>query len=63
MYSFSFLRRLQGSQSTVPVSPGEMKSDNPDHIGGYRLALTTLAGVESKFGLFLPKFAPKVVQR
>uniref|UniRef100_A0A5S6QAI6 EF-hand domain-containing protein n=1 Tax=Trichuris muris TaxID=70415 RepID=A0A5S6QAI6_TRIMR len=29
---------------------------HPDHIGGYRLARATLAGVQSKFGLFLPTF-------
>uniref|UniRef100_UPI00358FE3EC electrogenic aspartate/glutamate antiporter SLC25A13, mitochondrial-like n=2 Tax=Myxine glutinosa TaxID=7769 RepID=UPI00358FE3EC len=27
-----------------------------DHIGGYYQAATTFAGVESKFGLYLPKF-------
>ena len=27
-----------------------------DHIGGYQLALPIFAGMESKFGLFLPKF-------
>jgi solute carrier family 25 (mitochondrial aspartate/glutamate transporter), member 12/13 len=29
---------------------------NPDHIGGYQVALPIFAGMESKFGLFLPKF-------
>ena len=29
---------------------------NPDHIGGLRTASATFAGMESKFGLFLPKF-------
>ncbi|KAG1678126.1 Calcium-binding mitochondrial carrier protein Aralar1 [Nymphon striatum] len=53
-------RRPQGSQQTVPVSPAEIKSHNPDHIGGYRLALTTLSGFESKFGLFLPKYSSQV---
>ncbi|XP_030370532.1 calcium-binding mitochondrial carrier protein Aralar1 isoform X2 [Scaptodrosophila lebanonensis] len=27
-----------------------------DHIGGYRAALPLLAGIESKFGLYLPRF-------
>jgi solute carrier family 25 aspartate/glutamate transporter 12/13 len=31
---------------------------NPDHVGGYRLALSTFDGIERKFGLSFPKFAP-----
>ncbi|KAG9509229.1 Calcium-binding mitochondrial carrier protein Aralar1 [Fragariocoptes setiger] len=48
-------RRPAGSETKVPVQVSEMKSHNPDHIGGYSLALATFTGVESKFGLFLPK--------
>jgi len=33
-----------------------VKSDNPDHIGGYQVARPIFLGVESKFGLLLPKF-------
>lgn len=29
---------------------------NADHIGGYRAAVPLLNGIESKFGLFLPRF-------
>lgn len=37
-------------------------SRNPDHIGGYRLALATFDGLESKFGLCLPKFkTPQII--
>lgn len=39
-----------------------MIEDHPsvtaDHVGGYRLAAATFAGVERKFGLHLPKFKP-----
>ncbi|XP_022237343.1 calcium-binding mitochondrial carrier protein Aralar1-like isoform X1 [Limulus polyphemus] len=49
-------RPPQGSQVTVPIHPTEQRSDNPDHIGGYKLATAMFAGIESKFGLFLPKF-------
>jgi len=48
--------RPAGSKATVAIHPGEIKSDNPDHIGGYRLALPVFSGIESKFGLCLPKF-------
>ena len=30
---------------------------NADHIGGYRAAVPLLNGIESKFGLFLPRFS------
>ena len=49
-------RRPTGSEIKVPLQTSEIKSMNPDHIGGYRLALATFTGMESKFGLFLPKF-------
>lgn len=29
---------------------------HPDHIGGLRLAVASFSGVETKFGLMLPKF-------
>ena len=29
---------------------------NPEHIGGYRLALATFEGIETKFGICLPKY-------
>lgn len=31
---------------------------HPDHIGGLRLAVSSFSGVETKFGLMLPKFNP-----
>ena len=30
---------------------------HPDHIGGMRLAVASFAGIETKFGLCLPKFS------
>lgn len=48
--------RPTGSDAKVPLQASEMLSQNPDHIGGYKLALTTFSGMESKFGLFFPKF-------
>jgi solute carrier family 25 aspartate/glutamate transporter 12/13 len=42
----------------VPVGGmGEQKSENPDHIGGFEVALPILSGIESKFGLMFPKFS------
>jgi len=34
----------------------DLQAVNPDHIGGYRLALATFQGIESQFGICLPKF-------
>ncbi|CAG5126261.1 unnamed protein product [Candidula unifasciata] len=47
--------RPEGSEAKS-VKLGEILSRNPDHIGGYRMALATFDGIESKFGLMLPKF-------
>ncbi|XP_052804086.1 electrogenic aspartate/glutamate antiporter SLC25A13, mitochondrial-like [Mya arenaria] len=48
-------RRPEGS-AAKPTHLQEQLSRNPDHIGGYRLALATFDGMESKLGLCLPKF-------
>lgn len=51
-------RRPAGSELNVPAVgiADEVKSTNPDHIGGYQVALPIFQGIESKFGLCLPKF-------
>ncbi|XP_053215091.1 electrogenic aspartate/glutamate antiporter SLC25A13, mitochondrial isoform X3 [Podarcis raffonei] len=33
-----------------------LPAPNPDHVGGYKLAVATFAGIENKFGLYLPRF-------
>uniref|UniRef100_A0A6Q2YDA7 EF-hand domain-containing protein n=1 Tax=Esox lucius TaxID=8010 RepID=A0A6Q2YDA7_ESOLU len=45
-----------GSEPT-PKSRISLPAPSPDHIGGYRLAVATFAGIESKFGLHLPRYA------
>ncbi|XP_005095774.2 calcium-binding mitochondrial carrier protein Aralar2 [Aplysia californica] len=49
--------RPEGSEAKS-VHLEDILSRNPDHIGGYRMALATFDGIESKFGLMLPKFKP-----
>uniref|UniRef100_A0AAQ5ZGY1 EF-hand domain-containing protein n=1 Tax=Amphiprion ocellaris TaxID=80972 RepID=A0AAQ5ZGY1_AMPOC len=44
-----------GSEPT-PKSRISLPAPNPDHIGGFRLAVATFAGIESKFGLHLPRY-------
>ncbi|KAG7466872.1 hypothetical protein MATL_G00146990 [Megalops atlanticus] len=48
--------RPTGSEPTPKSRISELPPSSPDHIGGYRLAAATFAGVEDKFGLHLPKF-------
>ncbi|RZC38650.1 calcium-binding mitochondrial carrier protein Aralar1, partial [Asbolus verrucosus] len=50
--------RPTGSELKVPVLGGDVsKSQNPDHIGGFSVALPVFSGIETKFGLCLPKFS------
>ncbi|KAJ8267539.1 hypothetical protein COCON_G00127110 [Conger conger] len=44
-----------GAEPT-PKSGISLPAPDPDHIGGFRLAVATFAGIESKFGLHLPRF-------
>ncbi len=47
-----------GSESeavTGPASAGA--AHHPDHVGGYEVARPIFAGIESKFGLLLPRFS------
>uniref|UniRef100_A0A8C9W543 Solute carrier family 25 member 12 n=1 Tax=Scleropages formosus TaxID=113540 RepID=A0A8C9W543_SCLFO len=48
--------RPTGSEPTPKSRISELPPASPDHVGGYRLAAATFAGVENKFGLHLPKF-------
>merc|ERR1719394_1617041 len=50
--------RPSGQTAEVSGSAAE-KSDNPDHVGGYQVARPIFTGVETKFGLMLPKFYHK----
>uniref|UniRef100_A0A8C2ZPD9 Solute carrier family 25 member 13 n=1 Tax=Cyclopterus lumpus TaxID=8103 RepID=A0A8C2ZPD9_CYCLU len=52
---FSPVRKPAGSEPT-PKSRISLPAPNPDHIGGFRLAVATFAGIESKFGLHLPRY-------
>lgn len=49
--------RPSGSEQNIPTTglPEAAKSTNPDHVGGYQAALPIISGMESKFGLSLPK--------
>lgn len=48
--------RPAGSEVPAHKTLADSASEMPDHIGGYKLARATFAGIESKFGLFLPRF-------
>jgi solute carrier family 25 aspartate/glutamate transporter 12/13 len=48
--------RPTGSEISTPTTVVDQASENPDHVGGYKLAAATFSGIEHKFGLFLPRF-------
>ncbi|KAJ8334204.1 hypothetical protein SKAU_G00398430 [Synaphobranchus kaupii] len=48
-------KKPAGAEPT-PKSRISLPAPNPDHIGGFRLAVATFVGIESKFGLHLPRF-------
>ncbi|XP_015241540.1 PREDICTED: calcium-binding mitochondrial carrier protein Aralar1-like [Cyprinodon variegatus] len=48
--------RPAGSEPTPKSRISELPPIHAEHVGGYRLAAATFAGVENKFGLHLPKF-------
>ncbi|MBN3326407.1 CMC1 protein, partial [Atractosteus spatula] len=48
--------RPVGSEPTPKSRIQELPPVSPDHVGGYKLAAATFAGIENKFGLYLPKF-------
>lgn len=50
-----------GSESTPKTRISDLPPVNPAHIGGYRLATATFAGIENKFGLYLPKFRASAI--
>lgn len=57
-----FFSRPTGSEAEVPAGPAELaKSSNPDHIGGFQVAMPIFNGIETKFGLVLPKFSTGVM--
>ncbi|KAH0955632.1 hypothetical protein HN011_000682 [Eciton burchellii] len=68
LFTYELLQRLfvvdfggsrpSGSEQKVPSTgvADEIRSTNPDHIGGYQVALPIFTGIESKFGLCLPRF-------
>ncbi|XP_043215075.1 calcium-binding mitochondrial carrier protein Aralar1-like isoform X4 [Amphibalanus amphitrite] len=51
--------RPAGSETSAPLSLTEaVKQENPAHVGGYRVAVPILEGLETKFGLAFPRHAP-----
>ncbi|VEN61821.1 unnamed protein product [Callosobruchus maculatus] len=49
--------RPTGSEVKQVSHLGDVKKPNPDHIGGYSVSLPIFSGIETKFGLCLPKFS------
>jgi len=64
LFTYELLQRLfyvdfggtrpEGSETTMPKSKDDVISENPDHFGGFQVALPLLSGIQSKFGLQFP---------
>jgi solute carrier family 25 aspartate/glutamate transporter 12/13 len=55
--------RPSGSEQYKPAAllqSSSARQENPDLIGGFRAALPILNGIETKFGLSLPRFRATV---
>lgn len=54
--------RPSGSELNKQSAPTMLsgKSDSVDHVGGYRAAVPMLNGIETKFGLSLPRFRSSI---
>ncbi|CAH0729175.1 unnamed protein product, partial [Brenthis ino] len=50
--------RPAGSEQTIST-PIEESAPKPHHIGGYQVAAPVLTGLETKFGISLPRFSFK----
>ncbi|XP_050300438.1 calcium-binding mitochondrial carrier protein Aralar1 isoform X2 [Anthonomus grandis grandis] len=55
--------RPSGSELKVASLAGDKPSTNPDHIGGYSVSVPIFSGIESKFGLCLPKFSYPTIKQ
>ncbi|XP_074025738.1 calcium-binding mitochondrial carrier protein aralar1 isoform X2 [Leptinotarsa decemlineata] len=49
--------RPTGSELKQVSTMGDVKPQNADHIGGYSVSLPIFSGIETKFGLCLPKYS------
>lgn len=47
-------------KATGGIVDQSSRKHNPDHIGGFQAALPMLTGIETKFGLSLPRFASTI---
>jgi solute carrier family 25 aspartate/glutamate transporter 12/13 len=52
-----FNRKPEGSQIEIFGRENRIESNNPDHLGGYKLAAVTFTGLENKFGLSFPRYS------
>uniref|UniRef100_A0AAQ6II88 Solute carrier family 25 member 13 n=1 Tax=Anabas testudineus TaxID=64144 RepID=A0AAQ6II88_ANATE len=55
-FSYSPHHRKPAGSEPTPKSRISLLAPNPDHIGGFRLAVAMFAGIRSKFGLHLPRY-------
>jgi len=54
--SFSSSKPIGSVHKPKTIHVADLPPVNADHVGGYKVAAATFAGIEHKFGLALPKF-------
>ncbi|XP_055381615.1 calcium-binding mitochondrial carrier protein Aralar1 isoform X2 [Condylostylus longicornis] len=60
---FGGSRPTGSDYKSVHVEVPALPKMNVDHIGGYRAAIPMLNGIETKFGLCLPRFGTKIPEK
>lgn len=56
--------RPTGSEQIVKASKEDIHMQkNPDHVGGYHAAVPMIKGIETKFGLSMPKFGHTAISK
>ena len=60
--SFSSSNPIGSVHKPRTIHVSDLPPINPDHVGGFKVAAATFAGVEHKFGLALPKFNTSMIR-
>ena len=54
--SFSSSKPIGSVHKPRTIHVADLPPLNPDHVGGFKVAAATFAGIEHKFGLKMPRF-------
>lgn len=60
--SFSSSKPIGSVHKPRTIHVADLPPINPDHVGGFKVAAATFAGIEHKFGLKMPRFNTSNIQ-